>query len=130
MKRIVCTLPPLLLAAALFSACQPTPEVEPVAQKDTEALVERVEVAEEDIGDMAETPESRHITRELAEVSQRTGIDLFFNLAELLSFSVCPASHVFSWFQLRFNDNSVRSEERRVGKECASMCRSRWSPYH
>ena len=24
----------------------------------------------------------------------------------------------------------VRSEERRVGKECASMCRSRWSPYH
>ena len=26
--------------------------------------------------------------------------------------------------------NSVRSEERRVGKECASMCRSRWSPYH
>ena len=25
---------------------------------------------------------------------------------------------------------AVRSEERRVGKECASMCRSRWSPYH
>ena len=24
----------------------------------------------------------------------------------------------------------TRSEERRVGKECASMCRSRWSPYH
>src|SRR3546814_18954107 len=23
-----------------------------------------------------------------------------------------------------------RSEERRVGKECASTCRSRWSPYH
>src|SRR3546814_14015484 len=25
---------------------------------------------------------------------------------------------------------SVRSEERRVGKECVSTCRSRWSPYH
>ena len=25
---------------------------------------------------------------------------------------------------------NLRSEERRVGKECASMCRSRWSPYH
>ena len=25
---------------------------------------------------------------------------------------------------------SLRSEERRVGKECASKCRSRWSPYH
>ena len=24
----------------------------------------------------------------------------------------------------------VRSEERRVGKECHSVCRSRWSPYH
>src|SRR3546814_14866458 len=25
---------------------------------------------------------------------------------------------------------SVRSEERRVGKECVSTCRSRWSTYH
>src|SRR3546814_15483298 len=31
----------------------------------------------------------------------------------------CGLSHVFS-----------RSEERRVGKECVSTCRSRWSPYH
>src|SRR3546814_15828742 len=28
--------------------------------------------------------------------------------------------------QMAFN----RSEERRVGKECVSTCRSRWSPYH
>src|SRR3546814_11298984 len=27
-------------------------------------------------------------------------------------------------------DLSVRSGERRVGKECVSTCRSRWSPYH
>src|SRR3546814_18043372 len=25
---------------------------------------------------------------------------------------------------------SARSEERRVGKECVSTCRSRWSPFH
>src|SRR3546814_14042953 len=25
---------------------------------------------------------------------------------------------------------NCRSEERRVGKECVSTCRSRWSPYH
>ena len=31
----------------------------------------------------------------------------------LLVFLVCP-----------------RSEERRVGKECLRLCRSRWSPYH
>src|SRR3546814_14574081 len=30
---------------------------------------------------------------------------------------------IFSWLK-------GRSEERRVGKECVSTCRSRWSPYH
>src|SRR3546814_11699757 len=28
------------------------------------------------------------------------------------------------------HDHVSRSEERRVGKECVSPCRSRWSPYH
>src|SRR3546814_11312010 len=27
-------------------------------------------------------------------------------------------------------ESPTRSEERRVGKECVSTCRSRWSPYH
>src|SRR3546814_13412676 len=32
---------------------------------------------------------------------------------------------------LQFNvDFNGRSEERRVGHECVSTCRSRWSPYH
>ena len=26
--------------------------------------------------------------------------------------------------------SALRSEERRVGKECCLVCRSRWSPYH
>src|SRR3546814_12624570 len=30
----------------------------------------------------------------------------------------------------RFIAAKPRSEERRVGKECVSTCRSRWSPYH
>src|SRR3546814_19069331 len=30
----------------------------------------------------------------------------------------------------RLVDGAGRSEERRVGKECGSTCRSRWSPYH
>src|SRR3546814_5020760 len=35
------------------------------------------------------------------------------------------------YLELRYGDLSiVRSEERRVGKECVSTCRSRWSPYH
>src|SRR3546814_15097985 len=28
------------------------------------------------------------------------------------------------------DEETGRSEERRVGKECVSTCRSRWSPYH
>src|SRR3546814_8326462 len=39
------------------------------------------------------------------------------------------------YYSLRLVDARVkplheRSEERRVGKECVSTCRSRWSPYH
>src|SRR3546814_19647919 len=30
----------------------------------------------------------------------------------------------------RANPGLYRSEERRVGEECVSTCRSRWSPYH
>src|SRR3546814_6827871 len=40
--------------------------------------------------------------------------------------------HETSWAfpALCFNLKNIRSEERRVGKECVSTCRSRWSPYH
>src|SRR3546814_18150230 len=33
-------------------------------------------------------------------------------------------------FVSRLTAAGSRSEERRVGKECVSTCRSRWSPYH
>src|SRR3546814_1454967 len=32
--------------------------------------------------------------------------------------------------RVRDQPDGRRSEERRVGKECVSTCRSRWSPYH
>src|SRR3546814_6897939 len=53
------------------------------------------------------------------------------NIEELKTLS----KNYIHWKDL-FNEslNSVslkhRSEERRVGKECVSTCRSRWSPYH
>src|SRR3546814_4077691 len=37
--------------------------------------------------------------------------------------------HSFGGAALQRGD-VLRSEERRVGKECVSTCRSRWSPYH
>src|SRR3546814_11567955 len=33
-------------------------------------------------------------------------------------------------WRVRWAGFHPRSEERRVGKECVSTCRSRWSPYH
>src|SRR3546814_2374993 len=41
--------------------------------------------------------------------------------ARLLADDTCPITDIAF---------DVRSEERRVGKECVSTCRSRWSPYH
>ena len=38
------------------------------------------------------------------------------------------------WYQPKIELKTMRlcgrSEERRVGKECRLLCRSRWSPYH
>src|SRR3546814_14629002 len=42
-----------------------------------------------------------------------------FNMAK----AVFPGMRERGW-------GRIRSEERRVGKECVSTCRSRWSPYH
>src|SRR3546814_17238409 len=35
-----------------------------------------------------------------------------------------------TWEEDKANPGFLRSEERSVGKECVSTCRSRWSPYH
>src|SRR3546814_5132457 len=42
---------------------------------------------------------------------------------EILEFVRFPDARIFC-------EQLGRSEERRVGKECVSTCRSRWSPYH
>ena len=47
-----------------------------------------------------------------------------------------PARHGFTelatvpWYRPEEFVRAGRSEERRVGKECRALCRSRWSPYH
>ena len=44
-------------------------------------------------------------------------------------YSVAPAAP--GWVQwVALDIDGLRSEERRVGKECWHVCRSRWSPYH
>src|SRR3546814_1062000 len=54
------------------------------------------------------------------EVAQRSGHVVELHVVEL---HVLPGREVAP-------APAVRSEERRVGKECVSTCRSRWSPYH
>src|SRR3546814_11264548 len=65
-----------------------------------------------------------------------------FEAAVRLNGEICDGGHVISpessgpipdGAQGRARERpspSERSEERRVGKECVSTCRSRWSPYH
>src|SRR3546814_15433600 len=57
--------------------------------------------------------------RDAARNDEYSGFELRHNLefgrTEIGGFQCCVPS---------------RSEERRVGKECVSKCRSRWSPYH
>src|SRR3546814_3244146 len=56
-----------------------------------------------------------------------------FLLGEKLSAEEAFAKGIYTRL---FDDEELRkatmerSEERRVGKECVSTCRSRWSPYH
>ena len=54
---------------------------------------------------------------------------IFMSMATIVAIvnrSMAPESKVM-WLVVTF---VPRSEERRVGKECVSTCRSRWSPYH
>src|SRR3546814_13118674 len=54
------------------------------------------------------------------------------NVAALVPpFELSPGQHgVSAALEFAVQFLKVRSEERRVGKECVSTCRSRWSPYH
>src|SRR3546814_1354780 len=49
-------------------------------------------------------------------------LDLTIHLADEAAWALRRGKADIAYF--------YRSEERRVGKECVSTCRSRWSPYH
>src|SRR3546814_4068613 len=59
---------------------------------------------------------ARAITQGTTQYAQATGLPA---LRERIS----------GWYASRFGVQ-VRSEERRVGKECVSTCRARWAPCH
>src|SRR3546814_2029797 len=59
------------------------------------------------------------------------GLELWRELYAPFNLLPFPAGNtgvqMAGWFNREIR--SLRSEERRVGKECVSTCRSRWSPY-
>src|SRR3546814_21085402 len=59
-------------------------------------------------------------------------LPIFVDRGRSRDLSPCRYGHLdISWRSTRSKgERSRRSEERRVGKECVSTCRSRWSPYH
>src|SRR3546814_14803664 len=72
------------------------------------------------------------IGRRLAGDANRTadgtlGIEAIVMIRRLFAFVLLCWLLGFAWFSLLL-PQPFRSEERRVGKECVSTCRSRWSP--
>src|SRR3546814_15297402 len=63
-----------------------------------------------------------------------SGYSLFYlgiNIGAFLAPLACGTiGEVYGWHYGFALAAIGRSEERRVGKECVSSCRSRWSPYH
>src|SRR3546814_5031988 len=62
----------------------------------------------------------------LLELAAR-GVELFLDLRLGVNLVLLGLPLLREFGRLLFE---IRSEERRVGKECVSTCRSRWSPYH
>ena len=69
------------------------------------------------------TPEQTFVAASRLEEAIYMGDLSFWNIATAMNTAPHPLLAIEEFEELR-------SEERRVGKECTSVCRSRWSPYH
>src|SRR3546814_18926925 len=74
--------------------------------------------------------EASDLARSIAKVARFTD-EFARDQAILVGRPIEHAERVLAnWEKARLNIRKERSEARRVGKECVSTCRSRWSPYH
>src|SRR3546814_7962872 len=74
----------------------------------------------------------RHTRCALVTGVQTCALPIWAQLTVIASAMIAIASTVFAITiaAVAYASGNYRSEERRVGKECVSTCRSRWSPYH
>src|SRR3546814_15085877 len=75
--------------------------------------------------DMEETDDGNTATCRLVRKGRETPIIRTFSMDDAKKAGLAGKQGPWSQYPQR-----MRSEERRVGKECVSTCRSRWSPYH
>src|SRR3546814_12288855 len=71
---------------------------------------------------LAKVAEWRDREQPSYSLNKRNCVHFVMELAETVGLKVNRKSKLFK------KPKSFRSEERRVGKECVSTCRSRWSP--
>ena len=76
---------------------------------------------------------SAYLYLDIANYYKEEGLDGFSNWYQIQAQE--ERDHAMLFLQYLQNNNEKiarthRSEERRVGKECLRLCRSRWSPYH
>ena len=69
------------------------------------------------------------------KLAEQYGSQAFFSVEEMLTEAkpdlvVIATPNYAHYSPAILALNAGRSEERRVGKECLRLCRSRWSPYH
>src|SRR3546814_13129910 len=96
-------------------------------------LRERIEIGNEQpaVGDLHSLAAAKFVEHSVdvhRRQADRFG-DLGLRRRKVTSLSPDPAAQALAFENLA-QKMRHRSEERRVGKECVSTCRSRWSPYH
>src|SRR3546814_13008757 len=64
------------------------------------------------------------------EILARLGLETGRPILAIDPAAARAALEALPWVAAASVERQLRSEERRVGKECGSTCRSRWSPYH
>src|SRR3546814_13218772 len=65
-----------------------------------------------------------------ASREESSAVSIEFNLTRNIDSAANDVRDKVSRVLSKLPEEADRSEERRVGKECVSTCRSRWSPYH
>src|SRR3546814_20050430 len=73
---------------------------------------------------------AQSMDKSLAEAAHSLGAGSWAVMRDVTLPALAPALIASGAICFAISIGAFRSEERRVGKECVSTCRSRWSPYH